>query len=230
MYANKTQLTTDHPSGSTTTLPRQSGVVPAAEPEKTSSSPENQAVMPKNEPENKPENQPVRFRMSEDNMLYDPEDPGPFSWKPRSPLDRLPASEQHFIMELLQEYTYEQTRAILGRPKPLGLGISPSISALHGFYYRWRNDDLAERLDMLDEQVAYIQAVAGNNDENFVKSSVHLLKRRLLETSISPTSKTAELRALFGILDRIKNTELAERRLQLAEKKTETEKPSPVCS
>ena len=195
---------------------------PCAEPENSKPLPENQRFMPENEPENRS----VRFSMSEDHVLYDPEDPGPFSWKPRSPLDRLPAKEQRFIMELLQQYTYEQARAILSRARPLGLGINPSISALHGFYYRWRNDELAERLDMLDEQVSYIQGIAGKNDENFVDASIHLLKRRLLETSIAPTSKTAELRALFGILDRIKNTELAERRVRLAEQKAEQREPT----
>jgi hypothetical protein len=40
------------------------------------------------------------------------------------------------------------------------------------------------------------------------------------------TSETNELRAMFGILNRIRNTELAERRIQLAEKKQSTAKPT----
>jgi hypothetical protein len=194
-----------------------------------STDPEIQQVMPENEPENTRKSS-AHIEHSGDNVVYDPDDNGPFAWKPRSPLDRLPPNDQRLILNLLNEHTYEETRAILRSPRPLGLSINPSLSALHGFYYRWRNNDLAERLDMLDEQVAYIQAIAGHNDENFVQSSVHLLKRRLLETSISPTSKTAELRMLFGILDRMKNTELAERRIQLAEKKADCPSNPPATS
>jgi hypothetical protein len=216
---NQTKPATQTGANSASSHPCSNG--PVVEPEKMLTHPENQHVMP----ENKPENSSVARILSDDNKIYDPEDSGPFAWKPRSPLDRLPLRDQHYIQELLEQYTYEETRAFLQRPRPLGLGIRPSISALHGFYYRWRNDDLVDRLDMLDQQVAYIQSVAGNNDENFVQTSVHLLKRRLLESSISPVSKTAELRILFGILDRIKNTELAERRVALAEQKQSAAKP-----
>jgi hypothetical protein len=52
-----------------------------------------------------------------------------------------------------------------------------------------------------------------------IKAAKHLFKRRLLETSIAPTSSTSELRALFGILDRLTSADLAERRLRLAEQR-----------
>ena len=54
----------------------------------------------------------------------------------------------------------------------------------------------------------------------------HLLKRRVLESSISPTSDTDEICKLFRLLERIRAMDLAERRLVLAEKQSgASEKP-----
>jgi hypothetical protein len=188
---------------------------PSAEPENFGAFPENEQLMPENEPE---KNLKIRV-YDEGNCVYDEGEPGPFGWKPRSPLDRLSPPMQEHILELLENRTYEHVRNLLARPKPLGHGLKTSIAALHGFYYRHRADELDEKREMLEEQTDYLLAQAGDNDEKFIKAAKHLFKRRLLETSIAPTSSTAELRALFGILDRLTSAELSERRLRLAEQR-----------
>jgi hypothetical protein len=206
---------------------------PSNEPEDFGPFPEAQQLMPENKPEDEPEKKLKKLNVQvydEGNCVYDEGEPGPFGWKPRSPLDRLPAPIQEHILDLLEDRSYDCVKNILARPKPLGLGFKTSVGALHAFYYRHRTDHLDDTREMLEEQSNYLLAQAGGNDENFVKAAKHLFKRRLLETTLSPVSKTAELRALFGILDRIKSAELAERRLQLAEKKAETEKPSAPTS
>jgi hypothetical protein len=171
--------------------------------------------MPENEPE---KNLKIRI-YDEGNCVYDEGEPGPFGWKPRSPLDRLTPPLQEHILDMLENSTYEQVKARLAHPKPFGLGLKTSIGALHAFYYRHRADDLDEKREMLEEQTDYILAQANGNDEKFIKAAKHLFKRRLLETSIAPTSSAAELRVLFGILDRLTTADLAERRLRLAEER-----------
>jgi hypothetical protein len=185
----------------------------AAEPEKIGAFPENERLMPENKPE---KNLKIRV-YDEGNCVYDEGIPGPFGWKPRSPLDRLSPPIQEQILDLLENNTYEYVRNRLARPEPYGLGLKTSISSLHAFYYRHRSDELDCNREMLVEQTDYLLAQAGDNDEKFVKAAKHLFKRRLLETSIAPTSSTSELRALFAILDRLTSADLAERRLRLAE-------------
>jgi hypothetical protein len=186
-----------------------------AEPENFGALPEDQGLMPENKPE---KNLKIRV-YDEGNCVYDEGEPGPFGWKPRSPLDRLAPPLQEYVLDLLENRTYENVKHILSRPKPLGLGLKTSIGALHAFYYRHRADDLDEKREMLEEQTDYILAQAGDNDEKFIKAAKHLFKRRLLESSIAPTSSTAELRTLFGILNSLTSAELTERRVRLAEQR-----------
>jgi len=176
-------------------------------------------------PENEPEKNLKIQVYDEGNCVYDEGEPGPFGWKPRSPLDRLSATIQEDILDLLENRTYEHVRNLLARPKPFGLGLKTSIGALHAFYYRHRANELDEKREILEEQTDYLRAQAGDNDEKFIKAAKHLFKRRLLETSIAPTSSTSELRALFGILDRITSADLAERRLHLAEQRATQKDP-----
>jgi hypothetical protein len=185
----------------------------SAEPENFGALPEDQRPMPEHEPE---KNLKVRV-YDEGNCVYDQGEPGPFGWKPRSPLDRLSAPLQEHILELLEERSYANVKNILARPRPFGLGLKTSVGALHAFYYRHRADDLDEKREMLEQQADYLLAQAGDSDEKFIKAAKHLFKRRLLETSISPASSLAELRTLFGILDRLTSAELAERRIRVAE-------------
>ena len=203
------------PAATSTRQPNKKSL--CAEPENFGAFPENERLMPENEPE---KNLKIRV-YDEGNCVYAEGELGPFGWKPRSPLDRLSPPLQEHILELLENRTYEYVRNSLARPKPLGLGLKTSIAALHAFYYRHRTDELDEKREMLEEQTDYILAQAGDNDEKFIKASKHLFKRRLLETSIAPTSSTTELRSLFGILDRLTNADLAERRLRLAEQRAQ---------
>jgi hypothetical protein len=191
--------------------------IQAAEPENSGALPEDQGVMPENKPE---KNLKIQV-YDEGNCVYDEGESGPFGWKPRSPLDRLAPPLQEYVLDLLENRTYENVKCILSRPKPLGLGLKTSIGVLHAFYYRHRADDLDEKREMLQEQTDYILAQAGDNDEKFIKAAKHLFKRRLLESSIAPTSSTAELRALFGILNNLTSAELNERRVRLAEQRAQ---------
>jgi hypothetical protein len=188
---------------------------PGAEPENLGAFPEDERLMPENEPE---KNLKIQV-YDEGNCVYDEGIPGPFGWKPRSPLDRLSPPLQEQILDLLENSSYEHVRNRLARPKPLGLGLKTSIGALHAFYYRHRTHELDVKREMLEEQTDYLLAQTGDNDEKFIKAAKHLFKRRLLESSVAPTTSTSELRALFSILDRLTNAEIAERRLRLAEQR-----------
>ena len=191
-----------------------------AEAEKTGSQAENQALTPVKLTEIQ------RKELEKElELLSATSDgrPSPLEWTPRSPLDQLPNRDQHWLKDLLDDHPYKTVKMIIAQPRPAGLGVRTSITSLHRFYYRFRSEDIDEHHDILRQQVDHILAYVEDDDKKFSDASKHLLKRRLLETTLSPHSTTEEIAAIHAILDRIKSAELAERRLQLAEQKAEAQ-------
>jgi hypothetical protein len=78
-----------------------------AEPENFGALPEDQRLMPENEPE---KNLKIQV-YDEGNCVYDEGEPGPFGWKPRSPLDRLSATIQEDILDLMNFSSLSPARA-----------------------------------------------------------------------------------------------------------------------
>lgn len=142
-----------------------------------------------------------------------------FKWADRCELSDLNHEDESRILELLEEHTYARVRDIIAQPRPDGFNCRTSISTLQRFYAGYRAELMEEEAAVARDQIEIILQQAGDDDEAFYKAARHLLKRRLLETSISPTGKTDEICRLFGMLERIRLTDIAERRLALDEDK-----------
>ena len=136
--------------------------------------------------------------------------------------------EDHaFVLDLLETHTLEQTKTRLANPRPYGLGIRVSVSALQRFGSNNRMAEIFTHQETaLEEAGIVLENATEMDDTQFVLAAKHLLKLRLVRTAISPRSPTAELRSLFQILDRLRQTDLAERRLVLAEKNAAKQNPS----
>jgi hypothetical protein len=128
----------------------------------------------------------------------------------RSPLDKLTSSEQHAIIRLLKDYPAWRVVEVLAQPRPHGLALKTSKSALNAF--RERFDDAKESAVKAANQKAIddLMAAANGSEDVFQTAVQRCLKSRLLTAASEPNAKLADIAALVLSLTRLRKQALAE--------------------
>lgn len=135
----------------------------------------------------------------------------------RSPIDDFPAERQQILYALLYEYTYVFVAKLLAQPEPVGWNFQTSDTSLKRFKKRYRKKlEAAERAEAFAEAHSTIQQT-GPDEQTYMDAARRLLKIRLYKNAADPESSGEQLELLIRLLDRQRRTDLAERRVKLAE-------------
>ena len=135
-------------------------------------------------------------------------------------LDELPLPLQIQILEIIDANTLDAATLQVTTKKPYGLGIKTNRTALYRFHKNHEAAKLAAHRDDAARQAAQLLKNADATDAEFSRATQHLIKLRLLEASMCDKTNPNAILALTKSLDRLRASDHAERRLVLAEKKT----------
>jgi hypothetical protein len=140
---------------------------------------------------------------------------------PVGSLFKLPPATQQQILDLLDRYSIRMARERIAQPEPDGLGISVSEDILSRFL---RHHKLRRQKDLHAELISkarkLLAAADPQNDSHLTAAALRLLKAQLFELTASDSRAMSRLKDLHLILNRIRLTDLAERRVHLAEKRS----------
>ncbi|HUS35428.1 MAG TPA: hypothetical protein VM680_08770, partial [Verrucomicrobiae bacterium] len=104
-------------------------------------------------------------------------------------------------------------------PEPIGWNLKTCDTSLRRFKERYKKKlEAAELANAFTEAEETIQQT-GADEQTYMNAARRLLKIRLYKNAADPEGSAEELELLIRLLDRQRRTDLAERRVQVAEKK-----------
>jgi hypothetical protein len=128
----------------------------------------------------------------------------------RSPLDNLPPNEQQAIVRLLKDYQAWRVLEVVQQPRPIGLGIRTSKTALNLFARRFK-DAKEEAIKAANQKaIDDLMAAANASDDIFQTAVQRCIKSRLLTAASEPNSDLEAISALVLSLTRLRKQALAE--------------------
>jgi hypothetical protein len=137
----------------------------------------------------------------------------------RSPIDDFTPERQRILYGLIQEFSFAKVARMIGQPEPIGWNFKTSDTSIKRFKKRYdKKLEADERAAALADAHETIQQT-GADEETYMKAARRLLKMRFYKNAADPEGKAEELELLMSLLDRQRRTDLAERRVQVAEKK-----------
>jgi hypothetical protein len=135
----------------------------------------------------------------------------------RSPLDDLPPERQKILFELLNDGVPSTiVLEMIMQSEPLGWNLETSASSLKRFKKRYGEQHKKAELARVAEEARKIANDPGADTAQFAEATQRLVQVRLFKNASD--DETGQLDFLCKVLDRQRRTNLAERRLQLAEK------------
>ena len=141
-----------------------------------------------------------------------------------SKLDDLPPEVFAEVLHLIETKTFDEALVHVTARPPHGLGIQTSRSSLERLHKRHRAAMIARQRDDSAEAAAEILKSATVSDEDFSRTTVHLLRFHLLRHAMTDKTSPDQMFMLSRVLDRLRAGDFTERRLRLAESRVE--KPS----
>jgi hypothetical protein len=135
-----------------------------------------------------------------------------------SPIDDFPLDRQQSLYQLLQDNPATVVVKMIAAPEPVGWNFHISDTSLRRFERRYRKKlEAAERAAAYAEARAVIEQTS-SDEQAYTQAAQRLMKLRLYQTVADPAGSDTKLELLFKLLDRQRRTDLAERRVQIAEK------------
>jgi hypothetical protein len=108
-------------------------------------------------------------------------------------------------------------------PPPLGLFLRTNKATLHRLRVAHHQKQIKKTNSALQRHIQAVLSKDTPNEAELANATEHLLQVRLLEHSMDPNHDLEDTKTLVAMLEKIRARKLAERKLQLAEKKaTET--------
>jgi hypothetical protein len=148
--------------------------------------------------------------------------------KPRSVFDKLPAPEQNHIIALCQDRTYKQVLAIIGQPRPEGLGIHASESALSRFHARFHAPSDSEpttlQFPINPPLIQALETAFVESGDIYHRAIIALLQQQVFK-ALSIESPTKEVSPLLRHLAGLRRAHL--KLLTLRQKSPDLEPPAP---
>lgn len=136
-----------------------------------------------------------------------------------SALDDLPPDVLSRVLHLIETKTFDEALVQVTARPPYGLGIQTSRSSLERLWKRHRAAIIARQRDDSAEAAAQILKNAAVSEEEFARTTVHLLRFHLLRHAMTEKTTADEMFMLSRVLDRLRAGDFTERRLRLAESK-----------
>ena len=130
----------------------------------------------------------------------------------RSPLDELSFNEQNAILRLLDTYSAWRVVETLARPRPYGLNLKTSKSALNLFRKRFAKAKENAIKALQQSSIDDLMAKANESEDIFQAAVQRCLKTRLLTATSDPNSNLADINTLVLSLTRLRKQALAEQK------------------
>jgi hypothetical protein len=131
----------------------------------------------------------------------------------------LPVETQAIILEILERLSLADATIEVTSLPPYGLGIETSRSSLDRFHRRHVTARILRARSEAGRTAKLLTEAKASED--FSGAATELMKVRLLETAAAPDANPNHLLALSRALDRLRAFEFTERRLRLAEAKSQ---------
>jgi hypothetical protein len=117
--------------------------------------------------------------------------------KTKSLFKALPPEEQQKIIDLCNRHTYHEVLAILAKPRPEGLQIETSYSALCRFYCAY--NEAARKAKILNQAASSLQFVRQDGQGSFRSAVLATLEVRIFE-ALQKGVPISELKDDFAVL------------------------------
>lgn len=147
-----------------------------------------------------------------------PRSPYEPAYGPLGYLNTLPAETQAYIRALLEEYSSPQVAAILAKPAPEGIEREISTHALFRFHRRQRQTNERKQLAIFAQKARESLDNADATDAEFTNAAVRFIRASLLDT-VTEVNSLELLKSIHGMINSLRRTDIAERRINLAEQK-----------
>lgn len=131
-------------------------------------------------------------------------------------LNTLPAETQAYISALLSEYSLSEVSAILAKPAPEGIAREISTQALYRFNHRNRQTNEQQHLASLAQKVRAHLDNPDATDADLTSATTRFIRASLLD-SVTEVTTLDLLKSIHTMVNSLRRTDIAERRISLAE-------------
>jgi hypothetical protein len=137
----------------------------------------------------------------------------------KSPIDDFPPERQQTLYQLTQELPLTAVVKMLAAPEPVGWNFQTCDTSLRRFKKRYEKKLRSTELMAAFTEARRFLAETAHDEQSYMDAARRLLKIRLYKNAADPEGSAEELELLMSLLDRQRRTDLAERRVKVAEQK-----------